>query len=75
MYKLQYVANLSSLNSLVDAQVISKYLASKIAEPGLCKSHIRAAFQRGGHESLEEMLRENLTDALSRIHTHFSNPQ
>ena len=47
-----------TLHPLIDKKVISTGLATKIAESGLGLQHLQLAFQRGGTDGLELVLKE-----------------
>jgi len=50
--------NLSSLQPLIQAKVITKGMAEKVASSGLTITHLQLAFQRGAADGLSNMLME-----------------
>jgi DNA polymerase III alpha subunit (gram-positive type) len=65
----------ASLLPLVKSSTITNYMAGKLAESGLSYRHVRLAFQRGGCDGLDELLRQNFgylprKDVLRKMHTH-----
>lgn len=58
--------NRDSLVNLIDCKVVSKVMASKIANSGLHLKHLQLALQRGGFDGLWRVFAENV-DGLPRI--------